>query len=115
MVSSTAKTVDEYLTDLSSGRGEALSQLREMIKEIAPDAEESMEYRMPTYRYGPGILCATASQKNYMRLYVEVEIRDRHREAFGHLNCGKSCVRFRHLDQLPSTSSERSSARPETT
>lgn len=101
MVSSAANTVDEYLETLPSGRGEALSQLRKMIKEIAPDAEETMEYRMPTYRYGPGILCATASQKNHMSLYVEVEILDGHREALGSLNCGKGCIRFRSLDKLP--------------
>ena len=47
------------------------------------------------------MLCAFASQKRYMSLYVEPRILDRHRTELQDLNLGKSCIRFKSIDQLP--------------
>lgn len=101
MVSSTAANVDEYLQSLEPEWAEALAQLRKAIFDIAPSATETMQYRMPTYQVGPGILCAMAAQKQYMSLYVETGILDRHRDKLTHLNLGKSCIRFRTIEALP--------------
>jgi uncharacterized protein YdhG (YjbR/CyaY superfamily) len=101
MVSSTAKNVDVYLQTLEPQRAAALIQLREIILRLTPNLTESMKYGMPTYQVGPGVLCAMASQKGYMSLYVEVEILDRYRDQFAHLNLGKSCIRFRKIETLP--------------
>ena len=66
-----------------------------------PDAKQAMEYGMPSYTLN-GMLCAMASQKNHMALYVcEPEIVDAHRDALGKLNSGKGCIRFRTLEELP--------------
>ena len=60
-----------------------------------------MQHGMAAYDLD-GLLCALASQKNHMALYVcEGEIVDAHRAALGKLNCGKGCIRFRKLDELP--------------
>ena len=93
--------VEEYLERLEPQRRDALTRVRELILEEAPGAVESIKYRMPTYQYGKGILCAFASQKRYMSLYVEPRILDRHRADLQHLNLGKSCIRFKQLEQLP--------------
>jgi uncharacterized protein YdhG (YjbR/CyaY superfamily) len=98
---SNAKTVDKYVQSLEPARATALIRLRDMILRVAPDVTETMKYRMPTYEVGPGILCAMASQKQYMSLYVEVEILDQYRDRFAHLNLGKSCIRFRNIESLP--------------
>jgi len=96
-----SKQVDQYLAKLNPERREALSLLRSLILHTAPDAVESMKYKMPTYLYGEAVLCAFASQKHYMSLYVEPRTLDSRREELRHLNLGKSCVRFKHIDQLP--------------
>jgi uncharacterized protein YdhG (YjbR/CyaY superfamily) len=93
--------VDEYLGKLDSERRAALTQVRSLIVETVPEAVETMRYRMPTYDYKGAMLCAFASQKQYMSLYVEPRILDGHRWELQHLNLGKSCIRFRRLDQLP--------------
>ena len=93
--------VKAYLADLAPERQTALTELRSLILETVPDAVETMKYRMPTYEYGPGVLCAFASQKQYMSLYVEVEAVEQHREDLAGLSVGKSCIRFRKLEQLP--------------
>jgi uncharacterized protein YdhG (YjbR/CyaY superfamily) len=93
--------VDQYLEKLDPQRRAALSQVRSLILETVPDAVETMKYRMPTYGYGEAILCAFASQKHYMSLYLETRIMDRHREELQDLDLGKSCIRFKKVEQLP--------------
>jgi uncharacterized protein YdhG (YjbR/CyaY superfamily) len=56
---------------------------------------------MPTYDYAGEGLCAFASQKHYMSLYMDVELVAKHKDELSHLNPGKSCIRFTELDTLP--------------
>jgi len=93
--------VEQYLKHLDGPRRAALTDVRALILEVVPDAVESMKYRMPTYEYCGAMLCAFASQKRYMSLYVEPPILDGHREEFQHLSLGKSCIRFGRIEQLP--------------
>lgn len=93
--------VDRYLEDLPAERQRALRRVRELIHEVAPDAGESMKYRMPTYYLGESPLCAFASQKHHMSLYMDVDLVAKHGAALAHLNVGKSCIRFKRLDDLP--------------
>lgn len=49
-----AKNVDEYLAMLPQEDKSVLEKLRKTIKAVAPDAEEIISYRIPTYKYhGP--------------------------------------------------------------
>lgn len=41
------------------------------------------------------------SQKHYMSLYMDTGIVEKHREELIALSIGKSCIRFRKIDQLP--------------
>ena len=98
---SAATSVPEYLAEQPADRQKALTKLRSLIRKVAPDAKESMQYGMAAYELN-GMLCGLASQKNYMAFYVcEPEIVDAHRAALGKLNCGKGCIRFRKIEELP--------------
>lgn len=97
----TTQEVDQYLADLVPERQAALSGLRALIQEAVPDAVETLRYRMPTYEYQGGVLCAFASQKHYMSLYMDVDLVERHRKELDGLDVGKSCIRFKRLEQLP--------------
>jgi uncharacterized protein YdhG (YjbR/CyaY superfamily) len=49
-----AKTVDEYLAAIAPEAQAVLEQLRMTIKAAAPEAEETISYQIPTYKYqGP--------------------------------------------------------------
>jgi uncharacterized protein YdhG (YjbR/CyaY superfamily) len=100
-MSSQTPDVDAYLENLAAERRAALSDLRALIREVVPDAEESLKYRMPTYEYADGVLCAFASQKRYMSLYMDTELIEVHKKKLAGLDVGKSCIRFRKLEQLP--------------
>lgn len=122
MVSSKAHTVDDYLGELSDDRRDAIAEVRDVILENLPDGyAETMNwgmisYEVPLERYPdtyngqPLGYAALASQKNYMAVYLNSVYGDdeteewfrREYEATGKkLDMGKSCVRFKSLDQLP--------------
>ena len=98
---SNATTVPEYLADLPADRQTALKKVRSLIRKTVPEAQETMQHGMAAYELN-GLLCALASQKNHMAVYVcDPEVVDAHRDALGKLNSGKGCIRFRKLEELP--------------
>ncbi len=115
-------TVEEYLDDLSPDRLEAIETVRDVILDNLPEGFEEainwgmITYQVPlsrypdTYNKQPLMLAAIASQKNHMAVYLtgvyaDDESRDRfltsYKETGKRLDMGKSCVRFRKLDDLP--------------
>ena len=94
---SKAATVSDYLKELPPDRRAALSELRALIHRVAPKTVEAMQYRLPAF----GDLCALASQKNYMSLYVcESDLVQAHLAQLGKVSCGKGCIRFKWLTDL---------------
>lgn len=122
---SQAATVDEYLAELPDDRRAAIQAVRDVILEnLAEDFEEGMQYGMIGYYvphrvYPPGYHCdpkqplpfaCLASQKNYMSLYLmcvygDEKERERFEKAWTKtgkkLDMGKSCIRFRKLEDIP--------------
>jgi hypothetical protein len=122
MASSRATTPEEYLSELPADRRTVLAKVRDVIKRNLPRGyRESMNwgmlcYNIPledypdTYNGQPlGYVCL-AAQKNYFSLYLTALYQDRKQEAWlkeefrkagKKLDMGKSCVRFKSLDDLP--------------
>lgn len=93
--------VDTYIDSLDEPRKSSLQQLRRIILETVPEAKETMQYIMPYYTYH-GMLCAFASQKNYMSFYLlDGEIVEKNRHLLAGLNVGKGCIRFKDISKLP--------------
>ena len=94
---SKAATINEYLEELPADRQSALKELRALIHRVAPKTVEAMQYGLPAF----GDLCALASQKNYLSLYVcESDIVKAHLPQLGKVSCGKGCIRFKGLADL---------------
>ncbi len=93
-------TVDAYLSELAPDRRAALERIRILIFGTLPDIAETMKYGMPTYEFDE-VVCAVASQKHYMSLYMDVSSVERHKQELQHLDVGKSCIRFKRIDDLP--------------
>lgn len=119
---SEATTVDQYLSELPEDRRSALEAVRDTILENLPAGyEEAMNwgmiaYQVPLERYPdtyngqPLMVAALASQKNHMAVYLTgIYMSEASREAFEaayratgkRFDVGKSCVRFRALEDLP--------------
>jgi uncharacterized protein YdhG (YjbR/CyaY superfamily) len=122
MVKSSAKTVQAYLAELPEGQREVVSQLRDLILANLPEGyQESMNWGMITYeipldRYPktynrqPLGYIALAAQKNHYALYLmgcyadseqEVQLRKGFEQAGKKFDMGKSCLRFKKLEDLP--------------
>ena len=61
-------TVDEYIALFPSAVQEKLQLLRRIIREAAPEAEEAIKYRMPTFVFH-GNLVYFAAWKKHIGLY----------------------------------------------
>ena len=122
---SKAATVAEYLEELPEERRAAISKVRAAIRKNLPKGyEEQMGYGMICYvvphrLYPAGYHCnpkqplpyaSLASQKQYMALYLmcvyqdpksENWIREQFKARGKKLDMGKSCIRFKKLEDLP--------------
>ncbi len=61
-------TVDEYIMQFPNDIQEILQELRQLVKDAAPEAEEKISYQMPTY-YLQGNLVHFAAYKNHIGFY----------------------------------------------
>jgi hypothetical protein len=119
---SEAKTVTEYIEALPEDRSHALSIVRATILEnLDGGFQERMNgsmisYEVPlatypdTYNGKPLLYAAIASQKNHMALYLNciysdsgaaLAFKEKYVASGKRYDVGKSCVRFRRLDDLP--------------
>lgn len=122
MARSTAATVDQYLAELPDERRAVIAAVRELILRHLPAGyQEAMtggmiNYEIPLERYPttyngrPLPYIALAAQKQYYALYMPqvsaaVDQRTWWQQAFARagkkLDMGKSCLRFRALDDVP--------------
>ena len=119
---SEAETVKAYLAELPAERREAIAEVRAVILKNLPEGyEEAMNwgmisYQVPlevypdTYNKQPLLYAALASQKNHMAVYlIGIYMDEDALAAFEaeyaatgkRYDVGKSCVRFRNLEDLP--------------
>ncbi|WP_262152584.1 DUF1801 domain-containing protein [Chryseobacterium foetidum] len=121
-----ADSVEEYLSNIPEERQEAFIKLYITIKENLPEGfEESLSsgminWNVPLEAYPSGYHCtpgkslpfiSLASQKNFialyhMGMYANPEILNWFTEEFPKhskrkLDMGKSCVRFKNMNEIP--------------
>jgi uncharacterized protein YdhG (YjbR/CyaY superfamily) len=121
-----ADSPEDYISQLPEERKEPMTKLHKLIKDNMPKGlEAGMGYGMPAYFvsksiYPPGYHCKPfpplpfinlASQKNFiafyhMGIYAKKELYDWFvteypKHAKYKLDMGKSCVRFKKIDDIP--------------
>lgn len=121
-----ASTPDEYIQQIPEDRKEAFSMLRQAINSNIPEGfEETINYNMPGWVvphsiYPDGYHCdpklplpfmSLASQKNFiavyhMGIYADPELMTWFTQEFSKhckrkLDMGKSCIRFKWIDDIP--------------
>jgi len=123
---SKATNVESYLNDLSEERKDVINQLRKVIlKNLPKGFDEGMGYGMigyfvPHSIYPNGYHCdpkqplpflSMASQKNFIALYhmgiymnpalMDWFTAEYAKRVKGKLDMGKSCIRFKKMEQIP--------------
>jgi hypothetical protein len=121
-MASKASTVDAYLKALPAGKREILSTVRNVVVRSLPKGyEESMTYGMigysiplsrypDTYNGQPLCYAGLAAQKNHFSLYLMGAysnprtakwIASEFKKRGLKLDMGKSCLRFKKLEDVP--------------
>ena len=121
MVSSKAATPEAYLDELPPERREIVSRVRDLVNANLPAGyvermswgmigwELPLERYPDTYNKQPLAYAGLAAQKNHYALYLNCiyaseERTQRLREAYARagkkLDMGKSCIRFRKVEEL---------------
>ena len=85
-----------YCKAVEGDQRRLLDEIREIVLETAPSVEETTRYGMLNY---PGV-GSLAAQKHYVSLYVSPKALAKHKKAFAGVDSGKSCLRFKRLDQV---------------
>ena len=119
---SNAKTTQGYLEEMPPERRKAIEEVRETILENLPSGYEEafnwgmITYQVPlevypdTYNKKPLMYAALANQKNHMAVYLTAIYMDEklsqdfelsYKKTGKRYDVGKSCVRFRKLEDLP--------------
>ena len=122
MVSTSTTTPEAYLASLPEERREIISAVRDLILQNLPEGYQEtinwgmLSYEIPletypdTYNKNPLSNVGLAAQKNYnslylMAVYQNPEDYQELMDAFANLgikpDMGKSCIRFKRLEQLP--------------
>jgi len=115
-------TINQYLGELPADRRVAIETVRKVILEKLPDGYQEIvnggmiTYQVPlteypdTYNKKPLMYAALASQKNHMAVYLmgiyldenaRLHFESEYKATGKRFDAGKSCVRFRKLDDLP--------------
>lgn len=87
------KTVDEYIAFFPNNLQIKLQELRQTIRESAPDAEEVISYGMPAYRLS-GILVYFAAFKKHIGFYPTSSGIEAFREELSDYETSKGTIRF---------------------
>lgn len=119
---SKALTIEKYLEEMPPDRRQAIGKVRQTILDNLPEGYEEVmnwgmiTYQVPleiypdTYNKKPLMYAALANQKNHMAVYLtgiymdedlNQDFEDKYRATGKRYDVGKSCVRFRKLDDLP--------------
>ena len=92
------KDVDTYILHAPKETRTKLSQLRQIVKSAAPEAEEVISYKMPYFKY-QGALVGFAAFKDHIGFFGT--LTDQERSEFRNFEVGKGTIRFPLDKPLP--------------
>jgi uncharacterized protein YdhG (YjbR/CyaY superfamily) len=94
----TPRNIDEYIAGFPQDVQDILEEIRTTIRKVAPEAEETIKYRMPTFTL-KGNLVHFAAFKNHIGFYPVPTGIEAFKEELSQYKGGKGSVQF-PLDKL---------------
>jgi uncharacterized protein YdhG (YjbR/CyaY superfamily) len=87
------KTIDEYFSTLPVATKDILEELRQTIKQAAPQATEVISYNMPAIKLN-GILVYYAAHKEHIGFYPTASPIEVFKNELSAYKCSKGAVQF---------------------
>jgi uncharacterized protein YdhG (YjbR/CyaY superfamily) len=94
------KNIDEYIADFPEDVQVILEQMRSTIKKAAPNAEETINYAIPTFTLN-GNLVHFAGYKNHIGFYATPSGNEAFEKELSTYKVGKGSIQFPIDEPLP--------------
>ena len=88
-----SKTIDGYISNFPRNIRDTLEELRRVIRELAPEAEETIDYGIPTFKLN-GNLVHFAAFKNHIGFYPTPSAIKAFKKELAPYNQAKGSVQF---------------------
>lgn len=98
---SAATTIDEYIAEFPPETRDVLEQMRALIRNLAPDATETISYAIPTFDLGGKHLVHFAGYEKHVGLYPAPSGMEAFKEDLKPYKTGKGSVQFPLGQPLP--------------
>lgn len=96
-----AGNVDQYISMFPRSTQQLLKQVRDAIRKAAPDAEESIAYAMPAYKFQGKPLVYFAGYDNHIGFYATPAGHEEFAKELSKFKQGKGSVQFPIDEPLP--------------
>jgi uncharacterized protein YdhG (YjbR/CyaY superfamily) len=94
------QTIDDYINTFPANVQRILQDLRQIIRESAPEAEETISYQMPTFKLN-GNLVHFAAYKNHIGFYPAPSGIEAFKEELAPYPLSKGAIRFPLGEPIP--------------
>lgn len=102
------QSVEEYIAAQPEAPQAALRRVRSAIRKAAPEAVESISYKMPTYKLGGERLLYFAAWKRHFSLYPATQqLIEAFKDELSNYDVDKSTIRFAFSEPVPARLIER--------
>jgi len=93
--------VDEYIQSKPEEICSILEKVREIVRQTAPDAQESISYGMPAYKLNGKPLIYFAAQQKHLGFYATPSGHEAFAEKLSAYKQGKGSVQFPYNHPIP--------------
>ena len=87
-------SVDDYIAALTPGQREQFERVRRIVRSMVPDAEETISYRIPTFKHRGKYLIYFAAFKDHLSVYPTIGAVEATKGT-------KGTFRFSEVDPVP--------------
>jgi uncharacterized protein YdhG (YjbR/CyaY superfamily) len=94
-------TVDDYMASFSGEVRERLQQIRQLVKDNASDAKESIAYGLVAYKMNKKPLVYFGGFTNHIGFYATPTGHEQFKKKLAVYKQGKGSVQFPHTQPLP--------------
>lgn len=93
--------VDAYLQDTGEPERSDLERVRNIIRQLAPEAEEVISYGMPAFKYNKKYLVGFFAYKDHMSLFPTPGPIEALKDKLGGFKLSKGTIQFTHDNPIP--------------
>ena len=95
------QTHDEYLQNFSGAIRQTLDEIRALIRNLVPDAEEYIGYGIPAFRLKGKYLIGYGGAKQHCAIYPGPAILEKYHEEIAGFDTSKGALRLKPGEPFP--------------